>query len=215
MTLKNESIDRFNRWAGNYDEIVGASEGFPFVGYESVLDQAFASARVTPGMRVLDLGTGTGNLAGRFDAAGCEVWATDFSEEMLRRARLKYPGIHFELADLRTPLSDKLPARFDRIVSAYALHHLSLQEKVLLIRRVVLDRLCSEGRFLVADIAFETASERQEARRRFSSLWDDEEFYWAADETRDALRDVPVRMDYVQVSCCAGVLIIELLQDLE
>ena len=50
-------------------------------------------ARVGPGSRVLDLATGTGDLAlelARRVAPGGEVVGSDFSEEMLARARAKW-----------------------------------------------------------------------------------------------------------------------------
>ena len=56
-------------------------------------------ARVGPGSRVLDVATGTGDLAvelsGRV-APGGEVIGSDFSEEMLQRARVKARGLTFE-----------------------------------------------------------------------------------------------------------------------
>ena len=56
-------------------------------------------AQVGPGDRVLDVATGTGDLAvelaGRV-APGGEVIGSDFSEEMLGRARVKAPGLQFE-----------------------------------------------------------------------------------------------------------------------
>ena len=33
---------------------------------------------IRPSLRVLELGIGTGNLAERFVAAGCQVWGLDF-----------------------------------------------------------------------------------------------------------------------------------------
>jgi demethylmenaquinone methyltransferase/2-methoxy-6-polyprenyl-1,4-benzoquinol methylase len=58
-------------------------------------------AQVGPGDRVLDVATGTGDLAvelaGRVAGGdGGEVIGSDFSEEMLGRARLKAPGLRFE-----------------------------------------------------------------------------------------------------------------------
>jgi demethylmenaquinone methyltransferase/2-methoxy-6-polyprenyl-1,4-benzoquinol methylase len=58
-------------------------------------------AHVGPGDRVLDVATGTGDLAvelaGRVAGGdGGEVIGSDFSEEMLGRARLKAPGLRFE-----------------------------------------------------------------------------------------------------------------------
>jgi demethylmenaquinone methyltransferase/2-methoxy-6-polyprenyl-1,4-benzoquinol methylase len=59
-------------------------------------------ARVGPGDRVLDVATGTGDLAielaGRVGPQG-EVVGLDFSEAMLRRARQKAPAIRFEPGD--------------------------------------------------------------------------------------------------------------------
>src|SRR5690606_30253692 len=56
-------------------------------------------AAVGPGARVLDVATGTGDLAIEAAARGCEVVGTDFSEGMLERARAKAPGIRFEQGD--------------------------------------------------------------------------------------------------------------------
>jgi demethylmenaquinone methyltransferase/2-methoxy-6-polyprenyl-1,4-benzoquinol methylase len=56
-------------------------------------------AQVAPGDRVLDVATGTGDLAielARRVGAGGEVVGTDFSEEMLTHARGKAPDIKFE-----------------------------------------------------------------------------------------------------------------------
>jgi demethylmenaquinone methyltransferase / 2-methoxy-6-polyprenyl-1,4-benzoquinol methylase len=56
-------------------------------------------AQIGPGSRVLDVATGTGDLAielvGRV-APGGEVVGSDFSEQMLDRARAKAPGLRFE-----------------------------------------------------------------------------------------------------------------------
>ncbi len=56
-------------------------------------------ARVGPGDRVLDVATGTGDLAIELRSRvqpGGEVVGMDFSEQMLERARAKEPAIRFE-----------------------------------------------------------------------------------------------------------------------
>ena len=67
-------------------------------------------ARVGPGDRVLDVATGTGDLAielSRRVAPGGEVVGSDFSEGMLDRARVKDPSIRWEWGDaLQLPYED-------------------------------------------------------------------------------------------------------------
>jgi len=104
-------------------------------GYEELQD---AVAAATAGLRprtILELGTGTGETAGRVlalhpDAAWTGV---DASEPMLARARERLPR-----ADLRVGrLEDPLPAGpFDLVVSALAVHHLDGDGKRDLFARV-------------------------------------------------------------------------------
>jgi demethylmenaquinone methyltransferase/2-methoxy-6-polyprenyl-1,4-benzoquinol methylase len=56
-------------------------------------------AGVGPGSRVLDVATGTGDLAIEAASRGAEVVGSDFSEAMLERARGKAPAITFEQGD--------------------------------------------------------------------------------------------------------------------
>jgi demethylmenaquinone methyltransferase/2-methoxy-6-polyprenyl-1,4-benzoquinol methylase len=72
--------------------------------------RAVQLAEVGPGSRVLDVATGTGDLAAALVAAvtpGGAVVGCDFSQEMLTRARAKVPAAAFDLADaLELPYSD-------------------------------------------------------------------------------------------------------------
>ncbi|MDX6723893.1 MAG: hypothetical protein QOD73_2297 [Solirubrobacteraceae bacterium] len=60
--------------------------------------RAFLLEHVTPGDRVLDLGSGDGAFAAELSAAGCEVIAVDVAEEALRRTRARLPGLDARLA---------------------------------------------------------------------------------------------------------------------
>lgn len=104
----------FDRWAGAYDNAVHFETGFQFSGYDRVLDEIMRLANTNPGMRVLDLGTGTGNLAARFAACGCTVVGLDPSPEMLAAARRKVPNARFVQTDLRRDLEPLHGQRFDR-----------------------------------------------------------------------------------------------------
>src|SRR4051794_34679374 len=68
-------------------------------------------AAVGPGSRVLDVATGTGDLAIEAARRGAGVGGTDFSDEMLAVARRKAPALRFEHANaLGLPYGD---AEFD------------------------------------------------------------------------------------------------------
>ncbi len=73
-------------------------------------------AGVGPGDRVLDVATGTGDLAIELDrrvGPGGEVIGSDFSEGMLARARAKAPQLRFEWGD-----AQQLPYPDDDFVAA-------------------------------------------------------------------------------------------------
>ena len=196
----------FDRWSETYDRSVLDESGV-HEGYDAVLETVVRTAEIQPGKRVLDLGIGTGNLALRFVALGCAVWGVDFSLAMLAKARTKLPEVTLVQADLRGewPPADSasaLTGPFDRIVSTYVLHEFSLDHKVALLRRLAGCSLGPEGRIVIGDISFESVQARTDAG---ADHWDEEEHYWAADETRAACTPAGLHFTYSQVSSCGGV----------
>ncbi|NGQ94761.1 methyltransferase domain-containing protein [Brevibacillus sp. SYP-B805] len=154
QTRKNW-VDRwnFNQLAPIYDELV-AREGQGFHahdGYERVLDQVVDYIRPAAGEIGLDAGTGTGNLVKRFRERGIKMCAIDQSSEMLKRCRAKNPGVETKLGTFfAIPYMDHT---FDFVVSSYALHHLTDEQKCLALaefHRV----LKPGGRMAVADLMF-------------------------------------------------------------
>jgi len=201
-------VSLFDRWAADYDRSVTMAGKFPFAGYDKVLSLIVSSASPEPGMRVLDIGIGTGNLAQRFVEAGCHVWGIDFSARMLEQARKRLPTVRMIQADLLRALPQNLP-RFNRIVSAYVLHEFDLPVKVKLLARLVQQYLSPDGLLLVGDIAFPSIEERDRAHRLWKDAWDEDEYYWAFDEALPALSGAGLTAEYAQVSACAGILVIQ------
>lgn len=197
----------FDEWAATYDGSV-AIDQFPFHGYPDVLAGIVALAAPCPGLSVLDLGTGTGNLALPFARAGCRLWCTDFSQPMLDKARLKIPAAQFFLHDLRAPFPPELDRPFDRIVSAYVFHHFELDEKIRILASLAAHHLSSTGRIVIGDIAFPNAAGRDRVREEAGEEWD-EEFYWLADEAVPALEKAGFKVEYAQVSACAGIFLLQ------
>lgn len=101
--------------------------------------------------RVLDLGCGDGEVAGRILAATreVEIVVADFSPEMLRRARERFADdarVTVVEHDLDRPLPGAWGS-FDAVVSAFAIHHVVDARKQVLFREIF-GALCAGGVFL-------------------------------------------------------------------
>jgi len=104
---------------------------------------AIARANVRPGMRVLDIAGGTGDLARAFaKQAGQsgQVWLTDINESMLRVGRDRLTDAGFLLPTAvcdaeKLPFSD---ASFDRVSVAFGLRNMTHKEAALVEMRRVL-----------------------------------------------------------------------------
>ncbi len=201
----------FDAWAARYDACVRNDAGL-HRGYEDVLEQVVRATGAGAAMRVLDLGIGTGNLAQRFLALGCEVWGTDFSPAMLARARAKVPQARLISMDL---LAEQWPEelageRFDRIVSSYVFHEFDVATKVRLMARLARDHLAPGGRIVIGDVAFPTRQALEEAG---ANHWDEDEHYWEADEAIAGCKAAGLAATYTQVSPCAGVFVVRIARE--
>ena len=195
----------FDTWAESYDTSVRVDE-FPFMGYEQVLKKIFSLAKAQRGSSILDVGTGTGNLAMLFAQAGCIPWCTDFAPAMLAEAKRKLPGAHFLQHDIRQPLPAPFKKRYDLVVSAYVFHHFNLADKVRL-SSMLIKHLSPHGKLVVADIAFPDYASQEKVQQLVGADWE-EEFYWLADETLVAYHNAGLQAYFEPVSLCAGVFVI-------
>lgn len=109
-----------NFWKKYFAEYDILNEFHP---YQELLDTFVDVLDLSEGERVLDAGTGTGNLAYRLKRSGVVITGIDFSSEGLLRFKEKLPGHEALLHDLTKPLP--LPDEsFDVVVSNNVLYTL-------------------------------------------------------------------------------------------
>jgi putative AdoMet-dependent methyltransferase len=190
IPVRSSHADVFNHdaEAAEYDVDV-LDESNPIrTGYEDTLRWVVARAAIGPRDAVVDLGVGTGNLAHRLP--GCRrLVCVDVSARMLELAQHKVGArAEYVQADLLQFFDG--PDTFDAVVSTYAIHHLTTEEKLALVGTVA-TRLNPGGRLVVGDLMVATSGAIPALRGRLAHPDVDdflaEEFPWEVDATVGAL----------------------------
>lgn len=91
--------------------------------YKQLIQRHVELLEPAPGERVLDAGTGTGNVAERLLAAGAEVVGIDFCSEALEICRAKCPDGEFAFGDLTARL-DFDDGSFDKVACCNVIYTL-------------------------------------------------------------------------------------------
>jgi len=202
----------FDLWADNYDKSVEAadnSDDYPFAGYRHIMNAIYGTVMQKGTCKVLDVGIGTGVLAKRLYDSGNDITAIDFSEKMLSIAAEKMPKAKLYKFDFTKGLpAEVASAKFDFIISAYALHHLADDEKIAFIR-IILDCLNDGGAILIGDVCFRDRAALERCQELCGDEWDDDEHYIVFSELYKAFESVCI-MEYHQFSHCGGVMEIRL-----
>lgn len=160
---RKEWVDRwnFNQLATIYDDLVfgDLQEFHPHNGYDQVLQQVVSYINPRQGEKGLDAGTGTGNLVKLFAELPVTMCAFDQSIEMLKKCKAKNPQVETKLGNfLAIPFLDH---SFDFVVSSYALHHSTDEQKRLILQEF--DRVLKQGgRLAIADFMFADQEKREE-----------------------------------------------------
>lgn len=154
-----EFLDVFEHWAVSYDESVsGHNREYKdvFTGYEQILESVTALSKGN----VLEFGVGTGNLTKKLLDSGLRVTGIEPSVPMRGIAEAKLGTkakilegdfLHFpEIIDI------------DTIVSTYAFHHLTDEEKDEAIAKYG-KVLSKGGRIVFADTMFESVEDYKNA----------------------------------------------------
>ncbi|MBB4824818.1 putative AdoMet-dependent methyltransferase [Sporosarcina luteola] len=121
-----EFNELFDQWAESYDSTVAGLDleyQDVFAGYKDILENVAARSAGF----VVEFGVGTGNLTEKLMDGGMEVYGVEPSKGMREKVRRKFPEL--QLADghfLEFPVPEE---QVDTVVSTYAFHHLTDDEK--------------------------------------------------------------------------------------
>lgn len=193
----------FDEWAKTYDESV-ITDAFPFGAYTKMIERIVELSQPIPKMDILDLGTGTGAIAARFTALGCNVVGLDFSHAMLEIANQKLPAGVFLQANLK---EDFLPVigtyKFDRVVSGFTFHHFPLDEKISILLKLT-GVLKPGGYMVIGDISFSDQKSKRAVQISEGSNWEEEE-YWISDVSISRMAESGMQIEYEQLNAYTGV----------
>ncbi|WP_028593995.1 MerR family transcriptional regulator [Paenibacillus assamensis] len=182
--MRNAWEDRWNfdSQADHYDEKVsnvGDDAYHVHADYKKALERACEEARIEPGNKGLDLGIGTGNLSARCAENGAIMTGIDQSEQMLNRCREKWPAFRLLLGNMMAlPVVNET---FDFVVSTYALHHLTDEQKLIALQEI--DQvLVPGGRVAISDVMFENEAHRESYYTMLKQVGREDEIRWIEDE---------------------------------
>ena len=167
--------------AGDYDRWTAAEAGLYYERYNDLLDLVVVRCRVRRGDRVLDIGTGTGELARRFaQNRGCGVVGLDPSPAMVGEARRKataagWEDVEFKVVEapfLEIPYPD---GSFAAVASSQAFHHLHERHKPAAVREMA--RVLGAGGWLaIGDPMFQNRAGLEAALARWPEELEEEYF---------------------------------------
>lgn len=159
--MGREFIPLFDDWAEFYEDTVSGLDleyKEVFENYENILQTVALKSKGT----VLEFGVGTGNLTQKLISLGRVVYGVEPSIAMREKANTRFKNLQLYDGDFIS--FPKLPGKVDSIVSTYAFHHLTDEEKdeALKVYSTLLD---DQGKVVFADTAFSNEESREERHR--------------------------------------------------
>jgi putative AdoMet-dependent methyltransferase len=161
MKMGREFIPLFDDWAEFYENTVSGLDieyREVFENYDKILETVAIKSNNT----VLEFGVGTGNLTEKLISLGRVVYGVEPSKVMREKTKARFKDLHLYDGDfLNFP---ELRGKVDSIVSTYAFHHLTDEEKDTALK-LYSTLLGDQGKIVFADTAFVNEEHREEQHR--------------------------------------------------
>ena len=208
--MRSEHGDEFNHdpWASEYDLDV-QNEDHPIrAGYGKLLSWISEKAQIKRSSRVLELGSGTGNLSKLLPICR-KLACVDVSVEMERIAALKcshIPNRRFIEDDILSVFDREDLGVFNAVITSYTVHHLTEPEKIQLFQKVW-DALEPKGVAVFGDLMVENQKAKEGRNAYYEGIKQDdvvealrEEFFWDVEICSRALSSIGFNLEIQRFS---------------
>ena len=202
--MKSKYSQKYNHdpIASDYDENVKNETNPIREGYQELLNWVKLNSQKSK--TIVDLGCGTGNTTNSVDNFE-KAYCIDISQNMLNIAKEKLKNkknISFLENDLLGFFSEfKEDVKIDTVISTYAIHHLTQEEKHILFKKIF-DFLDKNGQVIFGDLMFKNNNQENEIREKYPELKEDfdDELYWYVDDEVKELELIGFKVEVKQFS---------------
>ena len=192
--MKSKFAQKFNHdpIANDYDDNVQNENNPIRKGYISLMK--WIKEKTKESNILIDLGCGTGNTSNQIDSDK-KIYCVDISQNMLDLAKKKLENnesIVFIKSDLLGFFDDfKNDKQIDTIISTYAIHHLTQNEKHTLFEKAF-NFLPKGGKVIFGDLMFKSKEYENQMKNKYPDLVEDfdDELYWYIDDESKKLESV-------------------------
>jgi len=166
---KDKATGCHNSQAETYDDKVkrDSAKKYNYIRekYFEVHDKIIELTQLYNGQKLLDIGIGTGLLEEKIEA-NVEIHGIDISDKMLAKLQTKSLSANLKIGHFCDLPYDN--GSFDRIISAFAFHHLTDEEKMLALKEM--SRVLKvNGRIVIGDFMYLNDSAKYEMIRKFKN----------------------------------------------
>ncbi len=183
--MKSKFVQKFNHdpIANGYDTNIQNENNPIRNGYSNLMK--WIKSKTKQSNILVDLGCGTGNTSKQITSYK-KIYCVDISQNMLNIAKNKLKNnnnIVFVQNDLLDFFDNfKNNKKVDTIISTYAIHHLTQDEKHILFEKIF-NFLPKNGKIIFGDLMFKNKKHENKMKNKYPDLVEDfdNEFYWHID----------------------------------